>query len=90
MIKFEPEQETRKKVRLNGKGILTFKVNIEKDHVMPITSEFAKKHKLFIYPDILYSGEAEITVINLSSYFVDLMRGDILAYLKPLTKPRKS
>ncbi len=85
-IKFQTPQKNKLHHRLNGNAFITFTATIPEDFVMPVTSDFAKKLKLLVYPDVLMSGKREITILNLSSYFVDLQEGDVLANLKKLNQ----
>jgi len=82
-VLFELEQG-KPKLRLNGHSTHTFKFNSELNYVIPVSSEFARKQKIFVYPDVILEGEAEITIINLSPYFVDLYRKDHIVDLKQI------
>ena len=82
-IIFKNENVGKRHHRITGGSIITFYVNVEEKSI-PNTSDFGKKLKLLIYPDVLEKGLRPITIINLSQYFVDLHDGDILGELKPL------
>jgi len=87
-IFFTTNIPAKNKLRINGHGMYQLTVKIPKfaNHTMALvtSSEFAKGGKIMLYPDIVKPGEAEITIINLSPYPIDLEEKDHIGTLVPL------
>lgn len=84
-IKFKTNLPNKNKVRINGHGTYKFSETVKTTRNNPrffiTSSDFAKKHKLLLYPDIVQNGENIITIINLSPFPMDLEKDDHIGTL---------
>jgi hypothetical protein len=79
----------KNRLRINGHGMHQLTVKIPKfaNHTMALvtSSDFSKDGKIMLYPDIVKPGEAEITIINLSPYPIDLEEKNHIGTLVPFS-----
>jgi len=84
-ILFDTGLPAKNRLRINGHGLHQFEVKISRPKEYPkaliTTSDFGKQNKIMLYPDVVKSGTALITIMNLTPYPVDLETGDHIGTL---------
>ena len=87
-ILFTTGLPAKNRLRINGHGMYQFTTKISRPKNSPralvTSSKLAKENKIMLYPDIVTSGEVEITIINLTPYPADLEEKDHVGTLVAL------